>query len=167
MVGGKAKLIRDVYCDGLGNCIPECKADAISFEEREAVSYDENAGRLNRWPIQLKLVAAAGFNDAELLVCASCTAFSYGNFHNVFMKGKVPVIGCPKLDGVDYSIKIGDILKNNSVKSITVVRMEVPCCGGIIFAVENALKNCGKDIIIRIVIISVDGNIISDTGEKS
>lgn len=120
--------------------------------------------QLNQWPVQIKLVptSAAYFHKANLLVAADCTAFSYGDFHNKFMKNKITLIGCPKLDEGDYSEKLTAILKLNDIKSITVVRMEVPCCGGIEHAVKMALQNSGKIIPWQVVTISTDGNILED-----
>ena len=144
MVDGKAKLLRDDYCDGLGNCLPVCPTGAISFEEREAAEFDEAAvkqnmaaGQLHQWPIQIKLIPvnAPYFENAKLLVAADCAAYACGNFHSEFMKKKITVIGCPKLDDVDYSEKLAEIIGGNDIKSVTVVRMEVPCCGGIEYAV--------------------------------
>jgi len=171
---GKAVLLRDDYCDGLGNCLPVCPTGAISFEQRDALEYNEaeakknmagkNAvSQLNQWPVQIKLVPvnAAYFENANLLVAADCTAYAYGNFHNDFMKNKITLVGCPKLDEGDYSEKLTAILKANSIKSVTVIRMEVPCCGGIENAVKIALKNCGKLIPWQAVTITTDGQIKS------
>jgi Fe-S-cluster-containing hydrogenase component 2 len=171
MVNGKAKLMRDDYCDGLGDCLPTCPTGAIKFIEREAAAYDEAAvlaaqaakatkaapqeSQLQQWPIQIKLVPvkAPWFDGAKLLVAADCTAYAYANFHEDFIKGHITLIGCPKLDAVDYSEKLTEILKNNDIKSISVVRMKVPCCGGIEMAVKNALKNSGKIIPCNMVTI--------------
>ncbi len=117
---------------------------------------------LNQWPVQIKLVPpnAPYFDNANLLVAADCTAFAYGNFHTEYMKNKITVIGCPKLDEGDYSEKLTAILKMNNIKSVTVARMEVPCCGGIENAVKAALQNCGKLIPWQVVTISTDGKIL-------
>jgi len=119
---------------------------------------------LSQWPVQIQLVPynAPYFDEAEVLVAADCTAYAYGNFHS-FMKNKITLIGCPKLDDVDYSEKLTQIIKYNNIKSITVIRMEVPCCGGIVHAVKTAILNSGKLIPWRIVIISTDGQILEDT----
>ncbi|MGN0704686.1 MAG: ATP-binding protein [Lentihominibacter sp.] len=167
MVNGKARLLRDDYCDGLGDCLPVCPTDAISFEEREAAPYDEAAvkanmaGALTHWPVQIKLapVNAPYFSGADVLIAADCSAYAYGNFHGKFMKNKVTLIGCPKLDMVDYSEKLAEILRNNDIRSITVTRMEVPCCGGIEYAVKKALADSGRDIPLKIVTIGIDGEI--------
>ena len=118
--------------------------------------------RLGQWPVQIKLapINAPYFNGANLLIAADCSAYAYGNFHAEFMAGKVTLIGCPKLDGVDYSEKLTEILRQNDIKSLTVVRMEVPCCGGIEHAAVNALKNSGKFIPWQVVTISTDGRIL-------
>ena len=102
------------------------------------------------------------FENARLLVAADCTAYAYGNFHSRFMKNKITLIGCPKLDGVDYSEKLTQILASNSIKSVTVVRMEVPCCGGIENAVREALKASGKMLPWQVVTISTDGQILEE-----
>jgi len=209
LVDGKAKLLRDDYCDGLGDCLPVCPTEAITFEEREAVEYDEKAVQaniektddsqpetlpcgcpgthskslereqnnpverkqtetvkthLNQWPVQIKLVPANApyFNNAHLLVAADCAAYAYGNFHNEFMRNKITIIGCPKLDDGDYSEKLTAILEKNNIKSLTVARMEVPCCGGIEHAVKTALKNSGKMIPWQVVTFSTDGKILED-----
>ncbi len=219
LIDGKAKLLRDDYCDGLGNCLPVCPTNAISFEEREALEYNEEevnrnieakklkeaqkavhnghqaAGggcpgsramslkreekqtataevneanqstpsMLRQWPVQIKLVAphASFFEDSNLLIAADCTAYAYGNFHQ-FMKNKITLIGCPKLDEVDYSDKLEQILSLNNIKSVTVIRMEVPCCGGIVNAVKTALTNSGQMIPWRVITISTDGNVLED-----
>lgn len=205
LVDGKAKLIRDDYCDGLGNCLPVCPTGAITFEEREALPFDEEAvkakmdantsehpvfsgcpgsrsltfnrqeskpapaeisfqSQLRQWPVQIKLVPvnAPYFNNANLLIAADCTAYAYGDFHNRFIKNRITLIGCPKLDNADYSEKLTAILKNNNIRSVTVVRMEVPCCGGIEYATMEALKNCGKLIPWQVQVISTDGELLED-----
>ena len=117
---------------------------------------------LKQWPVQIKLVPtnAPYFSGTNLLVAADCAAYAYGNFHGEYMKNKITIVGCPKLDEGDYSEKLTAILKNNDIKSVTVVRMEVPCCGGIENAVKTALKNCGKMIPWQVVTISTDGEIL-------
>ncbi len=212
MVNGKAKLLRDDFCDGFGDCLPECPADAIKIEERESLPYDEKAvkqrqavlnglftqsshssgcpgsrmmtfnnenkeseeassampfamkSQLQTWPVQIKLLPpqALFFDNAHLLIAADCTAYAYANFHNDFIKNKTVLIGCPKLDAVDYTDKLTDIIVNNNVKSVTIVRMEVPCCSGLEIAAQTALKESGKFIPWHTVIISRDGKILED-----
>lgn len=117
--------------------------------------------RLSQWPVQIKLVPvnAPYFDGADLLIAADCTAFAYGNFHNDFIKDKITLIGCPKLDSVDYSEKLTAILAVNDIKSVTVVRMEVPCCGRIQTAVQKALDASGKNVPLNVTVISTDGKI--------
>ena len=201
MIDGKAKLVRENYCDGLGDCLPACPVDAISFEEREAPAYDEEAvkqaqlkksadalpcgcpgtqskalkretisaestqsihSQLMQWPCQIKLVPvnAPYFDDANLLIAADCTAYAYGNFHNEFIKGHITIVGCPKLDEGDYADKLTQIIANNNIKSVKIVRMEVPCCGGIENAAKRAIQNSGKFIPWQVVTISTDGKIV-------
>ena len=117
---------------------------------------------LMQWPVQIKLVPinAPYFENANLLIAADCTAYAYGNFHREFMKNKITLIGCPKLDEGDYSEKLTQIIAQNNIKSVTVIRMEVPCCGGIENAVKKALQNSGKFIPWQVVTISTDGKIL-------
>ena len=121
------------------------------------------ASPLYNWPVQIKLapVNAPYFSSADLLIAADCTAYAYGNFHNDFIKDRVVLIGCPKLDDGDYSEKLKAIITNNDIKSVTVVRMEVPCCGGIEMAARNALKQSGKFIPWQVVTVSTDGRILA------
>lgn len=163
MVDGKARLLREDYCDGLGDCLPQCPTGAITFVEREAAPYDEaGISRLRQWPCQIKLmpVNAPYFHKAKLLIAADCTAYTYADFHRDFMKGKITLIGCPKLDGADYSEKLTEIIKNNDIRSVTILRMEVPCCGGLEMAVKKALQNSGKFLPWQVVTISTEGQIL-------
>lgn len=138
------------------------------FEQTDEVTQTVKAdiphhpSRLGQWPCQIKLVPvnAPYLSGAKLLIAADCTAFSYANLHDGFMKGKITLIGCPKLDSIDYSEKLTEIIKNNDIQSLTVVRMEVPCCGGLEIAVKKALQNSGKLIPWQVVTISVDGKVI-------
>ncbi len=122
-----------------------------------------SVSRLNQWPCQIKLVPtqAPFFDGAKLLIAADCTAYAYANMHEEFMKGRITVIGCPKLDDVDYTEKLTAIIRYNDIKSVTIVRMEVPCCGGLQRAAENALKASGKFIPWQVVTISTDGKILA------
>ncbi len=178
LVDGKAKLLREDYCDGLGDCLPACPVDAISFEMREAPAYDAEAvraaqeakkrpagevpSRLQNFPVQLKLVPpnAPWLQGADLLIAADCTAYAYGNFHDRFMRDKGTIIACPKLDMVDYTEKLSAIFEANDIRSVTVVRMQVPCCGSLPFAVRQAIDRSGKHIPLEIVVIDPKGNIL-------
>lgn len=202
MINGKAKLTREDYCDGLGDCLPACPTNAITFEEREAPAYNEEAvmkakmqkhgatlpcgcpgtqsksihredsscpttnisaaSHLRQWPVQIKLVPvnAPYFNGAKLLIAADCTAYAYGNFHNEFIKNHITLIGCPKLDDGDYTDKLTQIIASNDIKSVTIVRMEVPCCGGIENAAKEAIRSSGKFLPWNVVTISTDGRIL-------
>ena len=198
IVIGKAKLMRDDFCDGFGDCLPACPMDAIHFTEREAAAYDEKAVQANKqkksacsgftrpgsalqsftpkeddsdvsvpsclrqFPIQIKLLPtnAPYFNGADLLIAADCTAYAYGNFHHDFIRGKITLIGCPKLDAVDYAEKLTEIFRNNDIKSITLTRMTVPCCGGMEYAIKRAIEASGKDIPLEVAVISPDGSIV-------
>lgn len=200
MINGKAKLTREDYCDGLGDCLPNCPTNAISFEQREAPAYNEQAvmaakqrkqfegcsgiqaktilhqnatdnttteviSQLSRWPVQIKLVPvnADYFEGANLLIAADCTAYAYANFHNKFIRNHITLIGCPKLDDCDYAEKLTQIIAQNNIKSITVTRMEVPCCGGIENAVKRALQHSKKSIPCNIVTISTNGTIKNES----
>ena len=190
IVGGKARLLREDYCDGLGDCLPSCPMNAISFEEREAPAYNEAAvlaakkakeapqpcgcpgtacqsvqplsSQLQNFPVQIKLLPpnAPYLDNADLLIAADCTAYAYGNFHQDFMKNRVTLIGCPKLDMVDYSEKLTEIFKSNHIRSVTLTRMTVPCCGGLAMAVKRAIEQSGRQIPLNIVTISPNGQII-------
>ena len=201
MINGKAKLTREDYCDGLGDCLPTCPTDAISFEVREAPAYDEAAvlaakqknastplpcgcpgtqskviqqkssvhvpnttvatSQLTQWPVQIKLVPihAPYFDHANLLIAADCSAYAYANFHHEFIRNHITLIGCPKLDEGDYTEKLTQIIANNDIKRVTIVRMEVPCCGGIEHAAKRALQASGKFIPWNVVTISINGEI--------
>lgn len=179
MIDGKAKLVRENFCDGFGDCLPGCPTGAITFEEREAPAYDEEAvnrakrekaesgstgmeSQLMNWPVQIKLapIQAPYFEDAKLLIAADCAAYAYANFHAEFIRDKVTIIGCPKLDSVDYSEKLTEIIRCNDIRSITIVRMEVPCCSGIEMAAKKALQASGKFLPWQVVTISIDGKIL-------
>jgi NAD-dependent dihydropyrimidine dehydrogenase PreA subunit len=174
VTGGKARLLRDDYCDGLGACLPVCPAGAISFEEREAAPFDSEAASRgaathSAWPVQLRLVPAKAhfFDNAGLLLSADCAAYRHENFYRDFIKAyNVTLIACPKLDATDYSLKLSQILSNNDVKEITLVKMEVPCCGGLQWALSSALKaadgqtGADRKIPVRIVTLSVGGGVL-------
>lgn len=142
-----------------------CPGTMSKAIKRESHSHGVSApveSQLSQWPVQIKLVPvnAPYFNGSNLLVAADCTAYAYGNFHNEFIRNHVTLIGCPKLDEGDYSEKLTAIIANNNIKSVTVVRMEVPCCGGIENAVKKALQTSGKFIPWRVVTISTDGKVL-------
>ena len=122
----------------------------------------QSMSQLSQWPVQIKLVPinAPYFQNAKLLIAADCAAYAYARFHEDFMKGKVTIVGCPKLDNVDYSEKLTEIIKNNDIQSVTIVRMEVPCCGGLELAVKKALQNSGKFIPWQVATISIEGKIL-------
>ena len=206
MVDGKAKLVRENYCDGLGDCLPSCPTGAITLEERDAPEYDEAAvkkaqeekgtphahggcpgsrsmqmrreesvesvaeihastkpvSQLAQWPCQIKLVPtqAPFFDGAKLLIAADCSAYAYANMHEEFMRGRTTIIGCPKLDDVDYTEKLTEIIASNDIKEVTIVRMEVPCCGGLEQAAKDALQASGKFIPWQVVTISRDGKVL-------
>jgi Pyruvate/2-oxoacid:ferredoxin oxidoreductase delta subunit len=229
LVGGKARLVSDVYCDGLGACLSDCPQDAIRVEEREASAFDEAAvqvhlerlGRpllphagaqvaaptarphaphgvgcpgsapreivrpslsvlkdapgpapapaprqggstLTQWPVQLKLVppTAPWLAGADLLLAADCVPFAYASFHADFLAGKKLLIGCPKLDDNQaYAARLAEIFSGNEIRSVTVVRMEVPCCGGISWAAREGLARSGKQVALRDVVVGVDGGV--------
>ena len=199
IINGKAKLVRDDYCDGLGRCLPVCPVGAIHFSDKDvkndiepvtettapqeggcpgarmatfsrpsaptvqnAAPVANSVSQLQQWPVQIKLVPtqAPYFQNANLLIAADCTAFAYAQFHDTFMRNKITLIGCPKLDACEYSEKLTEIIANNAIRSVTIVRMEVPCCAGIENATITALKNSGKMIPWSVSTISVDGNIL-------
>ena len=141
---------------------PGSAAKAIRRQDFPAEASVHRQSQLRQWPVQIKLapVNAPWFDGAKLLVAADCTAYAYAGFHQDFIKGRITLVGCPKLDCVDYSEKLADILKNNDIRSVTVVRMEVPCCGGIENAVRKALQASGKFLPWNVVTISTDGRVL-------
>lgn len=145
-------------CPGSNSKIIEKKEQEVNTSQQAVKIQSE----LRQWPCQIKLVPenAPYFNNAHLLIAADCTAYAYANFHQDFIKNKITIIGCPKLDSIDYSEKLTSIIKNNNIKSVTIVRMEVPCCGGLEMAAKTALKDSEKMIPWSIVTISTDGEIL-------
>ncbi|MCD8020986.1 MAG: 4Fe-4S binding protein [Clostridiales bacterium] len=145
---------------------PGTQSKSIPRESCSSASVGDDSShiesRLSQWPVQIKLVPvnAPYFDGANLLVAADCTAYAYGDFHRDFIKKRITLVGCPKLDSVDYSVKLTEIIAHNNIKSVTVVRMEVPCCGGIENAVKNALQASGKMIPWKVITISTDGKIV-------
>lgn len=157
VLAAKAKKEQPLPC----GC-PGSAAKAIKRHEAVSVTTAPQGSELRQWPVQIKLapVNAPWFDGAKLLVAADCTAYAYANFHQDFIKGHITLVGCPKLDAVDYAIKLTEIIRNNDIRSVTVVRMEVPCCGGIENAVKTALQDSGKFIPWNVVTIATDGSII-------
>lgn len=157
VLAAKAKKEQPLPC----GC-PGSAAKAIKRHEAVSVTTAPQGSELRQWPVQIKLapVNAPWFDGAKLLVAADCTAYAYANFHQDFIKGHITLVGCPKLDTVDYAIKLTEIIRNNDIRSVTVVRMEVPCCGGIENAVKTALQDSGKFIPWNVVTIATDGSII-------
>ncbi len=191
IIDGKARVTGENLCDGIGNCLPVCPVNAISFSgiaTKTEVSKNSTAGcpgsnatqlrsgdslvedtratavsELRQWPVQIKLVAenASFFDSCNLLIAADCTAYAYSNIHADFMKNKITLIGCPKLDEGDYREKLSAIISKNNIKSVTVLRMEVPCCAGIAAAAKDAVEAGGKFIPCQVVTIATDGDVLS------
>jgi ferredoxin len=190
LVNGKAKLMRKDHCDGLGLCLPVCLSGAISFipaeddTELDGESGPKSGSEANaapaagvaggcpgmaapqavQWPLQIKLTppVAPYYDKANLLIAADCCAYSYPNFYDEFVKDSVRVIGCPKLDEIDYTELLSEIIAGNDIASVTIARMEVPCCDGIASAASRALRASAKEIPVRNVVFSVDGRMIYD-----
>jgi ferredoxin len=187
LINGKAKLVREDHCDGLGDCLPACPAGAISFETREALPFNEDSAEDDvplvapkaqkcdcidivnvtkkttaRWPIQLKLVSleAPFLKNADILVAADCTAFVNAEFHKDVIKDKVVLIGCPKLDREDYGQRLSVILEKNNVRSVTLARMDIPCCTALARMVKEAIASVTKKIPLDIVVLSTDGKYV-------
>jgi Fe-S-cluster-containing hydrogenase component 2 len=159
---GERKPVNGMDREHQGSCPGSAAAQLEGGAEQAAAPAAKPVSRLAQWPCQIRLLPtqAPFFDGAKLLIAADCTAYAYASLHEDFMQGKVTLIGCPKLDAVDYSEKLTAIIRDNDVKSVTVVRMEVPCCGGLQRAAETALKNSGKFIPWQVVTISRDGNIL-------
>lgn len=157
VLAAKAKMEQPLPC----GC-PGTTAKEIKRHESPSTTVVPQESELRQWPVQIKLVPAKApwFDGAKLLVAADCTAYAYANFHKDFIKGHITLVGCPKLDVVDYVDKLIEIIKNNEIKGVTVVRMEVPCCGGIENAAKTALQNSGKFIPWNVVTIATDGSIL-------
>ncbi len=159
----KQKKMREEGISLPGGC-PGMRMKTFRQEEPSdmEVSPAVSRSRLSQWPVQIKLapVNAPYFNGAKLLIAADCTAYAYAAFHERFIKGHITLVGCPKLDGVDYSEKLTEVIRKNDIRSVTVVRMEVPCCGGLENAAKTALQKSGKFIPWQVVTISTDGRIL-------
>jgi NAD-dependent dihydropyrimidine dehydrogenase PreA subunit len=185
IVNGKAKIIKETYCDGLGACLGECPQGAITITEREAQAFDEkevhehlknrattapplkaqtnDAPTKPQWPVKLNLVPikAPFYENADLLIAADCAPVALKNFNETMLPGKRIVIGCPKFDDARaYAQKLGEILKQNNIASITVAHMEVPCCTGLKWAVDKALEASGKKIPVKEYEIKIGGEIV-------
>ena len=163
------KMMKEMEQHAAGHGCPGSRFMQLKINEntendasQQNAVYGKPVSRLGQWPCQIKLLPtqAPFYNGAKLLIAADCTAYAYANMHEDFMKGKVTMIGCPKLDDGDYTEKLTEIISNNDIAGVTIVRMEVPCCGGLQRAAENALKNSGKFIPWQVVTISRDGNIL-------
>ncbi len=141
---------------------PGSQSKSISHVESGAVSFEKPVNRLSQWPVQIKLVPVRTpyFEGAKLLIAADCTAYAYASFHEDFIKDRITLVGCPKLDNVDYSEKLTEIIRDNDIRSVTIFRMEVPCCGGLELAAKKALQASGKFIPWQVVTISTDGRIL-------
>jgi ferredoxin len=189
IIGGKARLVSEVYCDGLGACIGHCPQGAITLVDvpenvhsgfsgcpgtrtielknkasnnTEPALSGNSRSALRQWPVQLKLVGVSApfFNGADILVAADCVPFAYPDFHRDLLKGKVVLIGCPKLDDLAfYKEKIAQILKSNQIRSVTYAHMAVPCCFGLIGAIEGAITESGKHIPFKDVTVGIDGGL--------
>jgi ferredoxin len=184
IVNGKAKIIKETYCDGLGACLGQCPQGAITITEREAEAFDQAevhqylknkaapspaapaqtnmAQQKAQWPIKLDLVPpkAPFFEHADILLAADCVPVALKNFHDL-MAGKRVIIGCPKFnDARAYAAKLTEILKQNSIASVTVVHMEVPCCTGLKWAVNKALEGSGKNVPVKEFEVKVGGDIV-------
>ena len=168
LINGKAKIVNEMYCDGLGACIGVCPTGALELEEREAEPYKEQPccntfTQLRQFPIQLRLVNpnASFLKNSDLVLAADCTAFVYSHFHNQFMKNNSIVIACPKLDNSIelYIEKLTEMIDNSLINTLTVIVMEVPCCGGLWQIAQLAQANAKRKIQIKKVIVGVDGKL--------
>ena len=159
VLAAKAKKSESLPC----GC-PGTRAKAIHHTQESVTACVPQTSMLRQWPVQIKLVpvSAPWFDGAKLLVAADCTAYAYAGFHQDFIRGHITLVGCPKLDSVDYSEKLTEIIRQNDIKSVTVVRMEVPCCGGIELAAKKALQQSGKFIPWQVVTVTVDGRLKED-----
>lgn len=156
------KVGRDTLACGCPGSMAKALKHQSTPEEDTPMEAVRQTSQLRQWPVQIKLapIHAPWFDGAKLLIAADCTAYAYANFHQDFIKGHITLVGCPKLDSVDYSEKLTAIIRENDIRSVTVTRMEVPCCGGIEFAVKKALQDSGKFIPWNVVTISTDGRIL-------
>jgi len=183
IIDGKARLVEDRLCDGLGNCLGECPQDAITIEEREAEEFDEEAvtehlgtaavvagaqpSQLRNWPVQLTLVPphAPWLDGADLLISADCVPYALGGFHGELLAGKRVITACPKLDDVQpYLAKLVEIFRRTDIRRVTVARMEVPCCAGLVALVGQALEASGRSTPFEELVISIEGRQLVSVG---
>jgi NAD-dependent dihydropyrimidine dehydrogenase PreA subunit len=179
VIDGKVRLVSELMCDGLGACIGHCPEDAITIEKREAQPYDEittpasvsamaadTPSQLTHWPVQMHLINPNSpvYRGADLLLAADCVAFSLGSFHQNFLKNRSLAIACPKLDhGTEvYIDKLVALIDTSKVDTITVMMMEVPCCGGLLQMVRSALAKASRKVPVKSVLVSIDGKILGD-----
>ena len=174
IVNGKARLVSDVYCDGLGACLGTCPQDAIKVTQREAPAFDEEAtkqyqrterrpSKLRNWPVQLNLInpKAPFFKGADLLIMSDCVPVASPDWQGTLLKGQVVLVGCPKFDDVKtYVEKLTQIFRDNDVKRVTIVNMEVPCCHGLVGIVIKAIKDAGKKTPFEQLVLSVEGKLL-------
>jgi Pyruvate/2-oxoacid:ferredoxin oxidoreductase delta subunit len=191
IVDGKAKLVSDTYCDGLGACLPVCPQDALSFEMREALAFDAEkveqhlewqaqqpqscpgpqpkaqTAKSIQWPLQLALVSpeVSFLKGADLLLAADCAAYAHIGFNQEFMTGHVTLIACPKLDAYDLRAKLSAVFSAGKPQSLTIVRMEVPCCGGLERVTFAALNDIGNKLPVRVVTLALSGDILADSAK--
>lgn len=160
--GSQSRMLKRDHTTQNADQINDAQHQSEAAPAAASVPTQAMESQLQQWPVQIKLVPvnAPYFDGANLLIAADCAAYAYADFHNKFIKNRITIIGCPKLDEGDYSEKLTAILQNNNIKSVTVVRMEVPCCGGIQNAAINALRNSGKMIPWQVVTISTTGDIL-------
>ena len=186
MVNGKAKLVREDHCDGLGDCLPECPTGALTIIKKDALPFSVepdipmikkkndcgcieevrnrpgSRGVMTRWPIQLRLVPlkAPFYDGADILVASDCTAYVSKSFHQDFVKDRVILIGCPKLDREDYSQRLARIIDDNDIRSINLVRINISCCSEMARMVREAIRMCTKNIPLTITVLDTDGNVV-------
>ena len=173
VINGKAKIINEMYCDGLGACIGECPVGALSLEEREVKASAEPdkeqpccdiSSQLRQFPIQLRLINpnASFLKNSDMVLAADCTAFVYSRFHHQYMKNNSITIACPKLDNQrDYYVeKLTEIIDNSSINTLTVVLMEVPCCGGLLHIAQQAQANAKRKIPVKKIVIGINGSLL-------
>ena len=168
LIDGKARLISDLFCDGLGACIGHCPEGAIEIIEREAEPYDERKviSELRQWPVQLHLLnpQASYFKNADVVLAADCAAFAMGDFHQRFLKGKSLAIACPKLDSnkESYVQKLTSMIADTKINTLTVVMMEVPCCGGLLHMAQTARTNAGRNVPVKQAIVNLQGEVTEE-----